>query len=335
MNNRPALSRRFRRHGAWFAVLLLISLAAAALIAKRFIGNDSPTLSIPDSPPLESLDRQAGMVRLIGGRFTLGHTYGLLDNRPPHKVTLDPFWLDEHEVTNAQFARFVEATQAITSAQQIGKSKVFDRSKKKWLVVEGADWRHPEGPQSTITGSGSLPVVQVSWYDALAYARWAGKRLATEAEWECAARAGLHEADYPWGREELFRQYEGVPLQDRADRPYQANYWQGRFPQGDTGEDGYQGLAPVGVYRSNRFGLVDMAGNVAEWCADFYHSDYYAVSPESNPRGPNQGLERVVRGGSWISAEHANRRHTVWARDKLPASSSSNITGFRCAADAR
>lgn len=335
MNNRPALPLRSRRHGAWFAVLLLVSLAAAALLAKQFIGNDLPAHWIPDSPPLESLDRQAGMLRLIGGRFTLGHTYGSFDNRPPHEVTLDPFWLDEHEVTNAEFARFVEATQTITTAQQIGKANVFDRSKKNWSVVKGADWRHPDGPQSTITGSGSLPVVQVSWHDALAYARWAGKRLPTEAEWEYAARAGLHEADYPWGREELLHRQERVHQQDRAHQHYQANYWQGRFPQGDTGEDGYQGLAPVGAYRPNRFGLVDMAGNVAEWCADFYQTDYYAVSPERNPPGPQRGIEHVVRGGSWLSAEQTNRGHTVWARDNLPASSSNNYTGFRCAADAR
>jgi formylglycine-generating enzyme required for sulfatase activity len=229
--------------------------------------------------------------------------------------------MDHHEVTNQQFSEFVDQTGYITTAQQVGKAQVFDADKRRWSTVAGADWQHPEGPNSSLIGRQMQPAVQVSWHDARAYAAWAKKRLPTEAEWERAARGGLYDTDFPWGREET------------PGGRYQANYWQGWFPDTDRGVDGFVQLAPVGSFPPNRLGLHDMAGNVWEWCADWYGDTAYQASPTAQPRGPADGTERVLRGGSWLCAENYSPGIRVSTRHHAPPTQCSNHIGFRCAGD--
>lgn len=244
------------------------------------------------------------------------------DARPLHRVLIESFWLDAAPVTNAQFAAFIAATQTTTSAERRGKSLVFDGSVGTWREVSAANWRHPTGPESSLIGRDDYPAVQVSWYDAVAYAEWAGKRLPTEAEMEYSARGGLAECLYPWGR----------TLQPGG--TFQANYWQGTFPKHDDGADGFRGLGPVGQYPPNRFALYDMAGNCWQWCADWYASDYYGHSPAKNPGGPATGQDRARRGGCWTSTASAGSGLRVWQRDYAPPGQSTNHTGFRCARSA-
>jgi len=216
----------------------------------------------------------------------MGSDDGQGDETPIHDVTVKSFWMDAYEVSVTEFRRFVEATNYQTEAEKFGWSGVFDLEHGRWERVAGATWQHPEGPHST--AKDNEPVCQVSWKDALAYARWAGKRLPTEAEWEYAARGGLKAKLYTWG-DEL-----------RPDGKVLANWWQGTFPDHNTGEDGYVGRAAVGKFPANGFGLYDMVGNVWEWCADWYQEDFYSLSPASDPLGPREGQERVIRGGSWM-----------------------------------
>jgi formylglycine-generating enzyme required for sulfatase activity len=260
------------------------------------------------------------MVLIKGGTFRMGSDDEMPDESPSHEVEVAPFWMDAREVTVAEFAKFVEATGYKTDAEQFGWSGVFDKESGDWKRVDGADWRHPEGP-----GSGAAPeepVCQVSWRDASAYARWAGKRLPTEAEWEFAARGGLAGRRYAWGDE----------LRPRG-RPV-ANWWQGEFPARDTGEDGFKGRAPVGSFEPNGYGLYDVAGNVWEWCADWYGGDYYAASPRAYPRGPSAGEERVIRGGSWMCSENFCSNYRVAARSHATPDTGLDNLGFRCARDA-
>lgn len=287
-----------------------------------------------------------GMVRLEGGVFWMGNEDGeawVEDGEGPvREVTLRPFWIDATAVTNAQFAAFVDATGYKTEAEHFGWSYVFHLfvprkiarkaggarkvpNLRWWSGVEGAYWRKPEGPGSNVLKRMRHPVIHVSWNDAAAYARWAGKRLPTEAEWEFAARGGLDRKRYPWGDDLT------------PGGKHQCNIWQGRFPDHDTGEDGFVGTAPVRSFRPNGFGLYEVSGNVWEWCADWFHPQWHAVArgeTRVNPQGPPTGSSRVMRGGSYLCHHSYCNRYRVGARTANSPDSSTGNCGFRCAADA-
>ena len=307
-----------------------------------------------------------GMVWVPGGEFCMGiskeqlkkfpNAFHFRDCQPVHKVYVDGFWMDKTEVTNEQFARFVKATNYVTGAERkpdprdfpgvpdkdIPKepfSIVFQMPKEArrddplswWKLVKGACWKNPEGPGSNLKGREKHPVVQVSWDDAMAYCKWAGKRLPTEAEWEFAARGGLDRKLYCWG-DEL-----------KPGGKWLCNIWQGKFPTHNSAEDGFTGTAPVGSFPPNGYGLVDMAGNAWEWCADFYRPDYYEKSPEKNPQGPKTSydpfepgvVKRIQRGGSFLCADNYCMRYLPGARNKGEPKSAASHTGFRCVKDAK
>lgn len=288
------------------------TLATRTTAANRFTpAPDRET----DRVPLDSVAHISANV------FIRGRTGGDHDTQPPRPTQLDAYSLDVCEVTNARFARFVAKTGYRTQAEQAGFGRVFVQQRRRTIEVPGADWRHPEGPGSTIVGRELLPVVQVSWNDAVAFAEWEEKRLPTEAEWECAARGGLADYDYPWRAESV--EHRGLWI---------GNLWQGRFPQRPESQDGFPRLAPVARFPKNPLGLYDMAGNVREWCVDRYAEDAYQTAPRENPRGPETGEPRVVRGGSWQSTAES-RDATVWKRAALSADWWDDQTGFRCAAD--
>jgi formylglycine-generating enzyme required for sulfatase activity len=278
------------------------------------------------------------MVALPGGTFSMGTadqwTYPDDGEGPVHEVTLSPFWIDATAVTNRQFAQFVAATGFRTDAEHYGWAFVFGgllpddfeptrgvAAAPWWRQVYGADWVHPEGPQSTVDDRGDHPVVQISWRDATAYCAWAGVRLPTEAEWEYAARGGLDGAVFPWGND---REPGGE---------HRMNVWQGTFPTDNSLDDGFLGTAPVDTYAPNAFGLHNMTGNVWEWCADWYDPGYYARSSPHDPNGPEQGQARVMRGGSYLCHASYCNRYRVGARSGNGPDSSVGNLGFRCAAD--
>jgi len=296
-----------------------------------------------------------GMVLIPGGTFLMGNDE-YPDSRPIHEVTVSSFYIDRTEVTNAQFARFVAETGYKTVAEQpldpkdfpgvpadklVPGSAVFsppsqpvslDNPLQWWTYVPGATWKTPEGPGSTIEGRENHPVVHISYVDAEAYARWAGKRLPTEAEWEWAAQGGKgHTQSYYWGTEL------------KPDGKWPANIFQGDFPHGNTEEDGFAATAPVGTFRPNGYGLYDMEGNVWEWCSDFYRPDYYQKSEKVNPRGPADSFDpqepgvvkRVQRGGSFLCSDQYCIRYKAGSRGKGEVKSASNNLGFRCVADVR
>ncbi len=297
----------------WLPILVLLLGSVAAFLRT----NHQPAARESTSPAIELTD---GMVRLRGGPFDMGNPRPAeADQRPIHRVQLDPFWLDATPVTNRQFRKFVEQTQFKTSAQRRGRSLVFDRETGSWREMPGAEWTHPDGPDSSLAGKEDYPVVQVSWFDAVVYAAWAGKRLPTEAEYEYAARGGLSDCPYPWGR-------ELTPAGE-----YLANFRQGGLPQRDHGADGFRSRSPVRNFPANRWGFFDMAGNVWNWCADWYASDYYGQSLPPNPRGPTSGPGRVRRGGSWLSTANLNGSLRVGHRDHASPGEATNHTGFRCA----
>ena len=307
-----------------------------------------------------------GMVWVVGGEFSMGSedprnkVYGgqeaMDDARPIHRVFVDGFWMDRTDVTNAQFARFVESTGYVTVAERQLNAKDFPDADAKdlvpgsivfsaprrpvslekplswWRYVPGANWRHPTGPRSSIRGKELYPVVQVAYEDAVAYAKWRHARLPTEAEWEFAARGGLTGKTYSWG-DDL-----------HPDGRWMANTHEGHFPDTDTAADGYAGIAPVARYPANAYGLFDMSGNVWQWVADWYRADYYfTVSNRTvrNPSGPTSSfdpeepgtLKRVQRGGSFLCTEQYCTRYMVGTRGKGEPSSASNHIGFRCVVD--
>lgn len=286
---------------------------AALLVAVAFFGcAKAPTDTFTSAPP----NVADGMIRIEGGRFLMGDDDGMPFETPAHYVEVDAFWIDEHEVTVAEFARFVAATGYKTDAEKFGWSGVFEFENGAWTRVEGADWRHPSGPNSV--AKDDEPVCQISWNDAQAYAKWAGKRLPTEAEFEFAARGGLSGKKYAWGDELL------------PGGKSMANYWQGEFPSRNTAADGFLRRAPVKSFPPNGYGLYDMTGNVWEWTSDWYDPMYYAVSPPKNPRGADAGSERSLRGGSFLCADNFCSNYRVAGRSHSEPDSGLENVGFRC-----
>ncbi|OWV72976.1 sulfatase modifying factor 1 (C-alpha-formyglycine- generating enzyme 1) [Rhizobium sp. R339] len=293
-------------------------------------GNGSP-VSAPIDIQAQNLHDD---VLLSGGTFEMGDAFGegreSDGERPVHTVSISPFQIDRTCVTNDQFEGFIAATGYVTDAERIGDSAVFaafvaaesgdlvgHHDTRWWLTVRGADWRHPFGRHSSIEDSGKHPVVHVSYDDAQAYCRWAGRTLPSEAEWEYAARAGHKGLRFPWGDD---LEPDGVHM---------ANVWQGEFPGRNTGADGWLATAPVASYPPSDFGLYDMIGNVWEWCADWYDRDYYTQSPSLDPLGPATGDRRVARGGSYLCHRSYCKRYRVAARlSNTPESTACNL-GFR------
>jgi formylglycine-generating enzyme required for sulfatase activity len=302
-----------------------------------------------------------GMVWIPGGEFWQGSDNpAMRDAQPRHRVQVDGFWMDRAAVTNEQFDRFVDATNYVTIAERTPLAKDFpgappeklvagsvvfsppsgpvplDNHLQWWSYVKGASWRHPEGPQSNLDGRENHPVLQVAWEDAAAYCQWAGKRLPTEAEFEWAARGGLDNKKFAWGDELT------------PSGKWMANIWQGRFPYENSLEDGFRAVAPVGSFPANGYGLHDMAGNVWEWCADWYRFDYYAKlaagkQPVKNPQGPTDSADpsepgvakRVMRGGSYLCTDQYCTAYEVGARGKGAADTGTNHLGFRCVVNKR
>ncbi len=310
------------------------------------------------------------MVWIPGGEFTMGtdDARSFANERPAHQVRVDGFWMDKHDVTNAEFAEFVKATGYTTVAERtpdweelkkqlprgtpkpdaellvpgsmvfIGSNGPVDlrRMQQWWRWVPGANWKHPEGPHSDLKGREDHPVVQVAWEDAEAYARWAGKRLPTEAEWEFAARGGLSGQRYAWGQD------------FRPEGKWMANTWTGEFPFHNTAEDGYAGTSPVRSFPPNGYGLYDMGGNVWNWVSDWYWPDAHAsVSGEGcsvNPTGPKtsrspddsrQTEERVVKGGSFLCNPSYCESYRPSARRGTPTDTGMSHIGFRCVMTAK
>lgn len=373
-----------KHRGWWFLGLALLLAIVAGMAMRRSpkpmmccLGNSRAQLlgklpandRKPGTPPAESPPQgaEAPMVWIPGGEFVMGANdprgipHGgndpMTDARPLHRVFVDGFWMDETEVTNAQFESFVVATGYVTVAERkptheefptapeenlLAGSVVFFPSAEPiplnnhyqwWTYIPGADWRHPKGPNSTVQDHENDPVVHIAYEDAVAYARWAGKRLPTEAEWEWAARGGLKNKPFAWG--DTFR----------PDGKWMANTYQGRFPiEGqDTGEDGFKGIAPVKQFPPNGYGLYDMAGNVWEWCSDWYRPDYYKSlaakgNVAKNPQGPESSFDpaeptekkRVHRGGSFLCTEQYCSRYMVGTRGKGEVRTGTNNLGFRC-----
>jgi sulfatase modifying factor 1 len=288
----------------------------------------APTTRAPSAP--------GAFVPVPAGRFRMGEdsvwAYPGDGEAPVHDVELDSFAIAAHAVTTSEFGDFVAATGHTTDAERYGWSFVFGgllpddfpdtrgvADAPWWRQVERADWQHPEGPQSDLDGRHDHPVVHVSWRDAQAYCTWAGARLPTEAEWECAARGGSTTA-FPWG-DNL-----------EPDGEHRMNVFQGTFPNDNTAADGYAGTAPVDAFAPNGFGLYNVTGNVWEWCEDWFDPSYYSRSPVKDPPGPDTGDRRVLRGGSYLCHISYCRRYRVSARSSSAPDSSTGNTGFRTVA---
>jgi formylglycine-generating enzyme required for sulfatase activity len=363
-----AFPSRWKWAGAVIFAIALVVAGAVLLNQSTQVNGPSaaaaflPTVENKTPPPTPAPE---GMVWIPGGQFSMGSTIesealcglpGLTaDALPVHRVHVDGFWMDATEVTNDQFEKFVKATGYLTIAERTPTKQEFPTAPAEnlvagstvftptpgpvplgnhyqwWRYQPGANWRHPEGSDSDLQGKGKYPVVHVAYEDALAYAKWAGKRLPTEAEWEFAARGAQAGKLYVWGDE------------FRPSGKFMANTFQGQFPVKDTGADGFPGLAPVAQFPPNRYGLYDLAGNAWEWCSDWYRPDYYAqlaaAGPVAhNPQGPDTPYDpmepdekkRVHRGGSFLCTDQYCTRYMVGTRGKGEVSTASNHVGFRC-----
>lgn len=335
------------------ALLLAAALSGCEKSAQTKTENvvrTDPRATVESTAPAPG-EKPPGMVWIPGGSFMMGSDRKPVE-KPVHQVVLEGFWMDETEVTNAQFRAFVEATGYVTSAEKVPKKEDFpagirdridesmlqpgannfrptpepvplDNELAWWEYMKGASWRKPLGPAGA-DAKDTDPVVCVNWDDASAYAKWAGKRLPTEAEWEFAARGGLSGNNYAWGDEM------------KPGGKWMMNIWQGEFPAKDAAEDGFPGLAPVKSYPPNGYGLYDMAGNAWEWTADWYESSYYATSPGYNPKGPppsadnHQGQpSKLMRGGSWLCNDCYCEGYRPAARQFTTPDTASNHLGFR------
>jgi len=349
---------------------IVVIMTGAAALSLRAADEAKPSLFAPTTPNTVPAPGKApeGMVWIPGGEFSMGCALpntgfctmatmnAVNDSQPIHRAYVDGFWMDKNDVTNADFAKFVAATGYKTVAEIVPTQEQFptappenlvagstvftppdhavplDNFMAWWRYVPGADWRHPTGPDSDIKGKDHYPVVQVCYADAEAYAKWAGKRLPTETEWEFAARGGLSGKSYAWG-DEL-----------RPKGKWMANIYEGQFPVKDTGEDGYAGIAPVAQFPANGYGLYDMAGNVWQWCSDWYRPDTYARMKLAsgdvvarNPQGPEKSYDpndnqpqRVQRGGSFLCTDQYCTRYMMGTRGKGDVDTGSNHLGFRC-----
>lgn len=348
-----------------FAVVFSVTKARNSSREDRASRESSEIAVSGETVPVvtQAVASTEGMVRIAGGEFTMGtdSELGWPDEKPAHRVRVDGFWIDETEVTNAQFRDFVKATAYVTTAEKapsveeilaqsppgtpappkealVAGSLVFTMTdgpvdlqnySQWWKWTPGANWKHPEGPESNLDGREDHPVVHISWDDAVAFAKWAGKRLPTEAEWEFAARGGLDGQPYCWGDEKP------------TDTTIHANLWQGEFPHKNTSADGFVRTAPVKTFRPNGYGLFDMSGNVWEWCADAYDYDAYSrltgtgvvanpIGKRSfDPRNP-RSASRVQRGGSFLCNDQYCSRYRPSARHGLSPDTGMSHVGFRC-----
>ncbi|MCC6413066.1 MAG: formylglycine-generating enzyme family protein [Saprospiraceae bacterium] len=362
-----------RKKLVWWPALAILIAIASGLAWFKFKPNTPSTnkLAMDAFEPTVENKKPApgpapsGMVWIPGGEFSMGcadptadlcgGTETMFDARPIHRVYVDGFWMDDHEVTNAEYAAFVDATGYITIAEQTPKAEDFPGAPPEnlvagaviftptpepvplnnhfqwWRYEHGANWRHPDGPKSSIEGRENFPAVHIAYEDALAYCQWAGKRLPTEAEWEFAARGGKSGNMYTWGSE------------FKPDGKHQANTFQGVFPVTDAAEDGFAGIAPIKQFPANPYGLYDVTGNVWEWCSDWYRYDYFETLAKSgkvtrNPQGPETPFDpvepserkRIHRGGSFLCVDQYCSRYIVGSRGKGEHSTGTNHVGFRC-----
>jgi formylglycine-generating enzyme required for sulfatase activity len=350
----------------WLPILLAV--VATIVHAGDPLPSSAFAPTVPNKTPAPG-PAPDGMVWIPGGEFSMGCQFSpevvctvgtmnsVKDTLPVHRVYVDGFWMDKNDVSNEEFAKFVAATGYVTVAERaptkeefptappenlVAGSMVFtptpnpvplDNYYQWWDFVHGANWRHPTGPLSNLRGKEHYPVVQVAYADAVAYAKWAGKRLPTEAEWEFAARGGLSGKTFAWGDE------------FKPGGKFMANSYQGTFPAKDTGEDGFAGIAPEGQFPPNGYGLYDMAGNVWQWCSDWYRPDYYeqlaaAGGVARNPHGPDSSYnpedkqpQRVERGGSFLCTDQYCTRYMMGTRGKGDFDTGCDNLGFRCVKD--
>ena len=376
----PSSSRSWQRRSSVLGLAALLVLGAGAwMLSPKTI---DPAGFAPAATPVARSSFEAtvanaaaapaaaadGMVWIPGGEFSMGandppdmNAVGMQateDARPIHRVYVDGFFMDRTDVTNAQFAAFVAATGYVTVAERTPRAEEFPAASREelvagsivfappshavplndhlqwWTYERGANWRHPLGPASDLAGRENYPVVHVAYEDAEAYAKWAGKRLPTEAEWEFAARGGKAGQPFVWG--DTFR----------PGGKWMANTHEGHFPERDSGDDGYAGIAPVATFPPNQYGLYDMAGNIWQWTSDWYRPDYYVQLAAAgivarNPRGPDSPYDpeeprerkRVHRGGSFLCTDEYCSRYIVGTRGKGEIGTATNHLGFRCVKD--